>query len=209
MPQNHLLIFAKAPRYGAVKSRLATNVGHLKACQIFRNISTRIIKRLCRDTRWKCSLAVTPDKYARVGRFWPDIATRFTQGSGDLGDRMSRPLRELPPGPIVMIGSDIPDITGAHIIDAFRALGTSDFVFGPSRDGGFWLVGIRRRPARIIPFHEVRWSSPTALSDTINNIGPKYRVTFLEELEDIDDAAAWQRWREQKNQSLKRDFTSC
>ena len=60
---------------------------------------------------------------------------------------MRRPPLGLPPGPVVVIGSDIPGITARHIAEAFRLLGRHAFVFGPARDGGYWLVGARRRPA--------------------------------------------------------------
>ncbi|HTZ78368.1 MAG TPA: DUF2064 domain-containing protein, partial [Stellaceae bacterium] len=94
------------------------------------------------------------------------------------------------------VGSDIPDIAPRHIAAAFRALGRSDAVFGPAEDGGYWLVGLRRSPR--VPaglFADVRWSSAHALADTRASLPRKFEVALLEMLEDVDDGAAYERWR--------------
>jgi glycosyltransferase A (GT-A) superfamily protein (DUF2064 family) len=110
---------------------------------------------------------------------------------------MGRVLKALPPGPVVIVGSDIPDIGKHHIAAAFRALGDHDWVFGPADDGGYWLVGARRRPRLTLPFAGVRWSSATALADSLAGLKGQ-RVAFLECLRDIDhgrDLADWRRAR--------------
>ena len=120
---------------------------------------------------------------------------RVPQGRGDLGARMARPFRHLPPGPVVIVGSDIPEVRRGHIAQAFDALRRADVVFGPARDGGYWLVGLGRR--RQVPnlFRDVAWSTGRALADTRANIPPGRAVALLEMLDDVDDAAAWRRWR--------------
>ena len=83
-----------------------------------------------------------------------------------------------------------------HVARALRALGAHDWVLGPAADGGYWLVGARRRP--VVPrslFAHVRWSSEHALADTLANLPAACRVAMLEERSDIDDGAAWRRWR--------------
>ncbi len=103
-----------------------------------------------------------------------------------MGARMGRLLRALPPGPVVIVGSDIPDLRPVHVARAFRLLGESDWVFGPAGDGGYWLIGARRRraPPRET-FANVRWSSAHALADTCANLKGA-RIGFLEELADVD-----------------------
>ncbi len=102
---------------------------------------------------------------------------------------MGRLLRNLPPGPVCIIGSDIPGITRRHIARAFAALGPAEAVFGPAPDGGFWLVGMKRiaRPPATL-FRDVRWSSEHALSDTLATL-PGLRVAMVDELNDVDEAA--------------------
>lgn len=187
-----LVVFAKAPRMGAVKSRLARDVGQVAATAFCRRTTERLLRRLGKDPRWRCLLAVTPDRDAQ-GRFWPRRFGRLKQGAGDLGAKMERPLRRLPPGPVVIVGTDIPDLDRRHVAAAFRALGRQDAVFGPAADGGYWLVGLKRRPAVPPLFRRVRWSSEHALADTLAGLPEGFRIAFLETLVDVDDGASWSR----------------
>jgi rSAM/selenodomain-associated transferase 1 len=193
--ERHLVFFMRAPSLGRVKSRLAVGIGALAALRFHRLTSARLLRELGRDGRWRCHLALTPDRAARGKRAWRSDASSRPQGRGDLGTRMARVFYSLPPGPVVIIGSDIPAITRAHIARAFAALGRGEAVFGPAADGGYWLVGLRRRPRLPRPlFAGVRWSSAQALADTLAGLPKGMSVAMLETLEDVDDAAAYRRW---------------
>lgn len=185
----HLVVFVRAPRLGAGKTRLARGIGAVAAWRFHRLMTAAILRRLC-SPRWLCHLAVTPDGSGP----WPGGWRVTGQGRGDLGRRMARLLRRLPPGPVVIVGSDIPELAASHIDRAFRLLGSHDAVFGPAADGGYWLVGLRRRPRLIDPFRDVRWSSEHALADSLRPL-QGCRVAMLESLEDVDDAADYARWR--------------
>jgi glycosyltransferase A (GT-A) superfamily protein (DUF2064 family) len=100
---------------------------------------------------------------------------------------MQRIFDSLPPGPVVIVGTDIPGIRPAHIAAAFRRLGDHDAVLGPATDGGYWLVGLRRRPYALRPFARVRWSGSHALADTLANLEGR-RVALVATLGDVDDA---------------------
>lgn len=198
MLTQHLVLFARRPQLGAVKRRLAADIGAVAAHRFYRNTLRDVAWRLGCDPRWQTWLAVTPDSAAATPGLWPVPAGTLVigQGKGDLGDRMARPLQEFLPGPVVIVGSDIPDIEVDDIAAAFRALGDHDLVFGPAADGGYWLVGARRRP--VVPrnlFAHVRWSSEHALADTLANVPATCRVALLDARSDIDDGAAWRRWR--------------
>jgi rSAM/selenodomain-associated transferase 1 len=187
MPRNTLVIFSKAPRLGAVKTRLARDVGAVAAWRFFRRTSRRIVHRLVRDRRWRCVLAVTPDRFRNPPTFWRGVELRG-QGSGDLGRRMERALRAFGNRPVIVVGCDIPDLTAAHVAAAFRALRSLDVVFGPASDGGYWLVGTRHpRFARGL-FDDVRWSTEHAFADTLANTKGK-RVAFVATLDDVDTGA--------------------
>jgi uncharacterized protein len=201
-PARHLVVFLRAPRLGRVKSRLAAGIGPLAALRFYRLVSERLLRELGRDRRWRCHLCLTPDRAARGPRPWRVDAQYRAQGGGDLGERMARVFRSLPPGPVVIIGSDIPAMTHAHIARAFAALGGSEVVLGPAEDGGYWLIGLRRRPRVPRPLlRGVRWSSADALADTLAGLPCKMRVVMLETLEDIDDAAAYRRWLKSRRAS--------
>jgi hypothetical protein len=116
------------------------------------------------------------------------------QGQGDLGQRLSRIIRTLPPGPAVIIGSDAPDVTRRDIAAAFAALRAADYVIGPASDGGFWLIGAARRGRAGMALQTVRWSTSSALEDTLGAL-QGFRVSLLQMRDDVDDGAALAAWR--------------
>lgn len=188
MPRHrHLVIFVKAPRAGQVKTRLVKSLGRVRAARFARRLAAHTIRKLGCDRRWRTVLAVTPDRFARRGRWWlPDLA-RMAQGGGDLGARMKRPLLTLPVGPVVIVGSDIPGVN-THLIEAgFRALGRHDVVVGPAEDGGYWLIGFARRRPLGETFKHVRWSTPHALADTLASLPAGQSVATLPTLCDVDE----------------------
>lgn len=191
--QRHLVVMARQPALGRAKRRLAADIGAVAAQRFYRNATAALLRRLAPDPRWQTWLAVTPDAAARASLPWVFPGRVIAQGQGDLGARMGRLLRDLPAGPVVIVGSDIPDIAQSHIWAAFRSLGQQAWVFGPARDGGYWLVGARRRPRLKPAFAGVRWSSTSTLSDSLANLTGE-SVGFLGILADIDcgrDLEAW------------------
>jgi len=175
----------KEPQPGRVKTRLGKGIGMARAAWWFRHQTTCLLRRI-RDPRWQVTLAVAPDVEGLTSRIWPEDLPRVAQGPGDLGDRMGRLFRTLPPGPVVIIGADIPGVTRARIARAFAALGDHDAVFGPAPDGGYWLIGLKR--SRAVPkslFNQVRWSSEFALADTIASL-PDLSHKLIDTLDDVD-----------------------
>jgi len=196
-----LIIMAKSAKAGRVKRRLAGEIGTTKATQFARTCLAHTLLKLGRDPRWHTILAVAPDVEVHAPS-WPRSAARIKrlpQGPGDLGERMQRLFRRLPPGPAIIVGSDIPGLTAREVATAFHRLRGADVVFGPAADGGYWLVGLRRSPNILTPFSGVRWSSPHALADTLANLEGR-KVATVAALSDVDTAAAhgklraaWQR----------------
>ncbi len=195
-PANHLVVFARRPRIGRVKTRLARDIGTVAAWAFYRRTLERTVRPLARDGRWRCWLAVTPEAAVAGGGLATGGCRIIGQGAGNLGRRMARVAQGLPPGPVVIVGADVPDLRPRHVAQAFKALGEDDFVFGPAPDGGYWLVGLGRRRGHGSIFGNVRWSSEHALADTIANIAGGRTLALLEVLEDIDDGDAYRRWME-------------
>ena len=180
------IIFARAPRLGTVKRRLARDIGDRAALRFHHQTLTRLARDMVADRTFATVIAVTPDR-ARL-RLMP---ASFGQGTGNLGTRMARACAKFPRCNVVLLGCDIPAANAADVRDALRRLGTADALFGPAEDGGYWLVAMGpRRPAR--PFRNVRWSGPHALADTLRNFAG-HRVGFIRRLSDVDDAADYQR----------------
>ena len=177
----------KEPRPGRVKTRLGRGIGMVGAAWWFR-WQTRALLRRLEDPRWVLMLAVSPDVDGMASRVWPAHLPRVPQGRGELGHRMGRLFRDLPPGPVVIVGADIPGITRRRIADAFAALGRAPSVIGPAPDGGYWLIGLRRTqrpPARL--FGGVRWSTRHARADTARTL-PR-PIAHVATLRDVDTAA--------------------
>lgn len=187
MIRRHLVLFVRAPRYGVGKRRLARDIGDGAALRFERQMLAVLLRRLGRDRRWRLGLAVTPDRACTRRRLWPPRLPVTAQGAGDLGLRMRRALNACPPGPAVLVGSDIPAMGAADIAQTFRLLGRCDIVFGPAADGGFWLVGARHR---MPDFGRVCWSSRHALADVLANLPKALSVGFAATLDDVDDGAA-------------------
>ena len=182
-----LVIFVKEPLPGRVKTRLARDVGAVPAAWWFRHQSSGLVRRMARDPRWRTVLAVSPDRAGIESRIWPAGIPRWPQGSGDLGRRMARAFDAMLPGPVIIIGADIPGITPGLIARAFHHLRGADAVIGPATDGGYWLIGLRRlgphSPLDLLD--RVRWSGPHAMSDTLARLAPR-RVMMMETLADVD-----------------------
>jgi rSAM/selenodomain-associated transferase 1 len=191
----HLIVFAKEPIMGRVKTRLGHDIGVLLATQFYRRSVANILRNLGNDSRWKCWLALSPDKATEGKLFWPNSFISLKQGRGDIGNRMGRAMADMPPGPVIIIGTDIPAIRPHHIETAFKAVGRHDVVFGPALDGGYWLVGARRSPCTPELFKHIRWSTRHTLADSIAKAQQKkLRVALLDTLEDIDDGRSYQKY---------------
>ncbi len=231
------VIMAKAPVCGAVKTRLASEIGPVAATALARTLTAALLREIAGDRRFRTILAISPD-HARHAPFmaWsltfrhPGTATRavsgiakcgdvahyskrprisenalsgvtiaagkrqrIPQGRGGLGHRMQCIFDRCGQGPLIIVGTDIPFITSEMIANAFRSLRRADAVFGRAEDGGYWLVGLRRRPKRLAPFENVRWSSPYALADTLQNLRA-HRIAFAATLFDIDTETDYRRY---------------
>lgn len=182
-----LVVMAKVPVAGRTKTRLAREVGIATALRFARHTTNAVIARLAADPRWRVVLALAPDRGVD-SRAFPEGLARCGQGRGDLGQRMQSLLDGFPPGPVIVIGTDIPGITPRAIATAFRCLGRRDAVFGPAADGGFWLAGSARRRRSPPMFRHVRWSSPHVLADTLTGLQGR-SVGFTDTLHDVDSAA--------------------
>jgi hypothetical protein len=188
-----LIIFVKAPVAGRVKTRLATALGPARAAAIYRRLCANTIAQASKGP-WRTVLGVDPvSALAGFETAWPPRFKRLAQGRGDLGARLRRLIDGAPPGPVVIIGSDAPGLRARHIRAAFSALDGADAVFGPARDGGYWLIGLARRRGRAPRFEGVRWSSEHALDDSIRSLPRGWRVRQIETLADIDDVGDLER----------------
>ncbi|MFT5775858.1 TIGR04282 family arsenosugar biosynthesis glycosyltransferase [Hyphomonas sp.] len=200
MKKARVLIYAKPPRMGFAKTRLAKGLGPTEARRIAHFTLSRTM-RAALSGPWTPILYTAPDGALgeSLGGIWPAHLVRRSQGIGGLTARLDRGLAESPPGPVVFIGADAPDVTSALLRAAIRALQRHDAVFGPARDGGFWLFGINKRLRSRSPFENVRWSGPHAMEDVWNNLPADAAVARLPTLIDIDASEDWRDWNEERS----------
>jgi rSAM/selenodomain-associated transferase 1 len=177
-----LIIFAKAPEPGQVKTRLSPPLTSDQAArlhEVFMLDVVRSAQSLSGVTQWlSCAPSTTHPFFRRLShRFRLRL---LTQTGKTLGERMASALRQtLDTGAtrVVLIGTDIPTLPATVIRDAFRLLRRADVVLGPACDGGYYLVGVSRRVPPI--FDEIPWGRSTVLETTlahINRLGLRCRL---------------------------------
>lgn len=185
-------IFLKAPREGFVKTRLAATVGNAAALRIYRDLVVGQLARL--PAGWPVEIHFTPADSRSEFTSWIGDANEFAfcpQVSGSLGDRLHYAVREAfrrRAQRVFCIGADCPELDSAVFAAADRALDDADVVFGPTFDGGYYLVGMKADHPEL--FDQIPWSTATTLQasvDAAKRAG--LRVAFLPTLRDIDTAA--------------------
>lgn len=176
----HLILLARAPVAGRVKTRLADALGPEGAARLHAAFTEDLAERL--SGRFPLTLAVDADG---DDAFFPPIAERIgatlaPQGPGDLGARMARALQaHLATGDAgaLLIGTDLPTVPLGHLEAAARLLARHAVVLCPSADGGYWAVGAARRALDHWPevtkrlFTGIEWGTPTVLMDTLARAG--------------------------------------
>lgn len=163
-----IVIFAKTPGLTPAKTRLAETIGPQAAADFHRlaidAVAASVSRFLIARPDWVARWAVAEPE--GVGHpLWQGFGARHT-GSGSLGDRMWRmheAFRRVH-GHVLLIGADAPQLDAAHLEAAAESLQAADHVFGPARDGGFWLFGSRRRIPREV-WLRPRYSTADAMTD--------------------------------------------
>lgn len=186
-----ILVFAKAPVPGRVKTRLVPALGESGAAQLHRQLVERTLDTASAAGLGAIDLCCAPDTN---DPFFAACAKKYglslsAQGEGDLGVRMSRALKAtLAAGtPGLLVGCDCPALTPAYLREAATALaGASEAVFGPAEDGGYVLVGLARMPPAQL-FEDISWGTASVMQETrarLTQIGWHWRE--LATLWDVD-----------------------
>lgn len=196
-----IIVFAKVPRAGEVKTRLAATRGDSVALDTHRRLLEHTLSEAARVPGVSVELCTAGDDTALECR---KLAHRFgaefsVQVGRDLGERMAAALRSgLDRGErVVLVGCDSPVLHAADLAEALAALDgvdRADAVFAPTEDGGYVLVGA----AKALPpvFDGMHWSHSEVMQQTLARLesaGMRYRL--LRTLWDVDDEEGWKRWQ--------------
>ena len=191
-----LIIFAKAPVAGKVKTRLIPDYTAAEANLIHQQLLEHTVSSLSRVPGIMVELHCTPDKNHD---FFQYLQTQYNiallnQPGGDLGQKMSTALFNalLDYKKVVLIGADIPAIDSDYIQQAFTMLDQDTTVIGPAEDGGYVLIGLTKPQPAI--FESIDWGSSKVLRQTIEQLEPEIPV-LLDTLWDVDRPEDVQRFK--------------
>ena len=186
MSKNLLIIFTKNPKLGKVKTRLAKTIGSENALGVYKKLLTHtsLVSKEIKTTKWVYySNEIGDNSY-----FETTIFTKFIQSGKDLGERMKNAFEHgFNEGykNIILIGSDCYELNSTHLNEGFEALNKNNFVFGPAKDGGYYLVGMNTFFPNI--FENKTWSTETVLEEAILDIkNSNQSFDTIETLSDVD-----------------------
>ncbi len=185
-----VLLFVKLPEKGRVKSRLARQIGEDPALRLYKCMVLDVVEML-KHGGFPFRICHTPPDASNQMTEWLGQGYDYQPQTGDdLGDRMEKAFSRVFATDVeeaLLIGSDIPGLTSGIIEEAFTSLVTHDAVIGPSDDGGYYLIGFRKKSFVPAIFHDMVWSTKTVFRDTVRKLRDS-SATFhiLPELTDVD-----------------------
>lgn len=182
-----LIVFYRNPEIGKVKSRLAATIGEEKALAVYLKMAahTRCVSS-CVDV----DRVVYYSEYVDTEDNWlNEIFEKSVQMGVDLGEKMKHAFEaSFNKGyeSVCIIGTDCPDLTEDIVKQAFEALNKHDIVIGPAKDGGYYLLGMKKLHPQF--FSNKRWSTDSVFTDTVRDIRQAaLRYYLLPELSDVDE----------------------
>ncbi|WP_353128373.1 TIGR04282 family arsenosugar biosynthesis glycosyltransferase [Parapedobacter pyrenivorans] len=181
-----LIIFAKMPVYGKVKTRLAVSIGHAAALEIYRQLLSHTLNMAAKVKAEK--IMFYSDETTLDLTIAPGFASA-TQCGDDLGKRMKNAFTDVfgqGYAKAVIVGTDCPAIDETIVATAFDTLDKRDLVIGPAYDGGYYLLGMKRVHPTL--FENIPWSTAAVFEKTVaicKNDGLSY--SLLPPLPDVDE----------------------
>lgn len=204
-----VVLMAKAPRPGAVKTRLARSLGKERACAIYRWMVERQLSVI--PSGWRVEVLFDPPDSLQEMQEWLGRSFDFwPQTMGDLGVRMCKAAEgafSRSPSAVILVGGDSPDLLESDLEEAFTRLQSgADAVFGPATDGGYYLLGMRALHRGL--FDGIPWSSSSTLKDSQAKAAElRLKVAMLSEKEDIDTIGSFERAK--KRGAIPADLTTA
>ena len=194
---NAVIIFAKYPEEGKVKTRLGKSLGYKFAAELYKIIYQHTLD-IC--------LSLPEDEYKLFlffdktnGNIESELIPRFEvliQNGNDLGEKMKNAFQEVfscSYQKVIIIGTDCPELNAGILLRSFEGLSGNDVVIGPSNDGGYYLLGMNKQNDFL--FNDIEWSTDQVFGKTIKKLN-EYKLNFalLTELNDIDTEEDFTKW---------------
>jgi rSAM/selenodomain-associated transferase 1 len=184
-----VLLFARAPRPGRVKTRLGREIGDEAAAELYRRVGAGVAAAV--GAEHELSVWYDPPDAERDMRDWLGDHQYFAQQGADLGERMAHAFAvhfDRGDRPVVAIGADAPGVGATTVQEAVQALAEADVALGPALDGGYYLLGLREPAPQL--FEGVPWGTSRVLQVTVALcVAHDLRIGRLRPLRDLDTAA--------------------
>lgn len=201
-PPQRLLLFARLPELGRVKTRLASEVGDERALAIYQAMLRDTLGRIgesSETTEIECFWAPSPDANGAALRAAFAHHAVAMQTGETLGDRLAMAFSERfffhRTMKIIAIGTDEPTIDREFIERSFALLDSCEYVVGPAEDGGYYLIGCRAASFTSEIFRDIDWGTSLVLAQILRKIAASGRTVALLPLRyDIDTLADVQRY---------------
>lgn len=184
MSKSLLIVFSKNPIIGKVKSRLAVSVGEDKALKVYELLIKKTVNIL---SDFKYDVAVFHSDFIPKNKIWNFVKYQKIQDGNNLGTRMKNAFRwgfNKRYNRISLIGTDLWELEKKLIIKSFRELKNNDIVFGPTFDGGYYLIGLKKMINSIFEINS--WGTSDVLKNSLKKVIGK-DIYFLIKLNDIDN----------------------
>jgi len=180
----------KYPEEGQVKTRLAKDIGERMAFELYKNFVLDVLSTLERLGINLRGCFYPEDSREKLVKWLGEQYCYAPQRGTDLGERMKNGfLQAFDEGysRLIIIGSDIPDLPGDFINEAFSSLKRGDVVIGPALDGGYYLIGFRNDTFLPKAFEGITWSTDTVFRETMDILAKSGRkIHILPEWGDVD-----------------------
>lgn len=195
-----VLVFVRAPEAGRVKTRLAAEIGAEAALRVYVRLAEHAAAE-ARASGAAVRVHFTPaDAEAAVRGWLGEPAAYLPQAGGDLGERMRAAFEDAFAAGfrrVAVVGSDLPGLSAELLRRALTLLESREAVLGPARDGGYYLLGLRRMVPE--PFRGIAWSTDSVFRETVARLrAVGVEPALLEEMADVDVAAdlppGWREW---------------
>jgi len=191
---NTLMIFLKEPVAGQVKTRLAKSLDSEKACNIYRGFLQMIVEKLITGNWQTQVFYASQGEPKELKRIFPSSIEFIEQQGDNLGERMQKGFEtnfKRGATKVTIIGGDSPDMPLDFIQQSFHSLSTQDLTLGPTPDGGYYLMGLKKNSPFL--FEEIEWSTPAVLPSTLKIAHAHHlKILQLPQWNDVDDIEDYQ-----------------
>lgn len=179
-----IIVFVKNPELGKVKTRLAHSIGNQKALDVYKCL-LKHTHNVLSNCNYSCAVFFNV-QIDNNGLWNEKCFKKFIQKGDTLGEKMNNAFEkgfEIGYQKIIILGSDLPDLDNDLIKNAFSKLTLNDYVIGPSEDGGYYLLGMKKLNSAL--FKNKKWSTNSVFVDTLKDVKDS-KIGLLPKLNDID-----------------------